>query len=107
MQAEGLSFKASYRHIIVRKCDFFFLFQIDEDMTARISMADAKFSFQCPGRMYSPAWMAPEGTTRPHYAQPPLLYYFLHSVLPVLSAETDLQPIYFYFPSLAEEARRH
>lgn len=35
--------------------------QIDEDMTARISMADAKFSFQCPGRMYSPAWMAPEG----------------------------------------------
>ncbi|KAG7217228.1 hypothetical protein INR49_027772 [Caranx melampygus] len=33
---------------------------IDEDMTARISMADAKFSFQCPGRMYSPAWMAPE-----------------------------------------------
>lgn len=35
--------------------------QIDEDMTARISMADAKLSFQCPGRMYSPAWMAPEG----------------------------------------------
>lgn len=35
--------------------------QIDEDMTARVSMADAKFSFQCPGRMYSPAWMAPEG----------------------------------------------
>lgn len=35
--------------------------QIDEDMTARISMSDAKFSFQCPGRMYSPAWMAPEG----------------------------------------------
>uniref|UniRef100_A0A674NW18 Scaffold protein ILK n=1 Tax=Takifugu rubripes TaxID=31033 RepID=A0A674NW18_TAKRU len=34
---------------------------IDEDLTARISMADAKFSFQCPGRMYSPAWMAPEG----------------------------------------------
>uniref|UniRef100_W5KN91 Scaffold protein ILK n=1 Tax=Astyanax mexicanus TaxID=7994 RepID=W5KN91_ASTMX len=33
---------------------------IDEDMTARISMADVKFSFQCPGRMYSPAWMAPE-----------------------------------------------
>ncbi|CAG00468.1 unnamed protein product [Tetraodon nigroviridis] len=33
---------------------------IDEDLTARVSMADAKFSFQCPGRMYSPAWMAPE-----------------------------------------------
>ncbi|NXS04426.1 ILK kinase, partial [Oxylabes madagascariensis] len=34
---------------------------IDEDMTARISMADVKFSFQCPGRMYAPAWVAPEG----------------------------------------------
>uniref|UniRef100_A0A8U7MF06 Integrin linked kinase n=1 Tax=Corvus moneduloides TaxID=1196302 RepID=A0A8U7MF06_CORMO len=36
---------------------------IDEDMTARISMADVKFSFQCPGRMYAPAWVAPEGST--------------------------------------------
>lgn len=42
-----------------------FNLQIDEDMTARISMADAKFSFQCPGRMYSPAWMAPEGIYSP------------------------------------------
>uniref|UniRef100_A0A8C5GU76 Scaffold protein ILK n=1 Tax=Gouania willdenowi TaxID=441366 RepID=A0A8C5GU76_GOUWI len=33
---------------------------IDEDMTARICMSDVKFSFQCPGRMYSPAWVAPE-----------------------------------------------
>lgn len=40
--------------------------QIDEDMTARISMADVKFSFQCPGRMYSPAWVAPEGR---HHSQ--------------------------------------
>lgn len=24
-------------------------------------MADVKFSFQCPGRMYAPAWVAPEG----------------------------------------------
>lgn len=38
--------------------------QIDEDMTARISMADVKFSFQCPGRMYAPAWVAPEGRHR-------------------------------------------
>lgn len=45
--------------------------QIDEDMTARISMADAKFSFQCPGRMYSPAWMAPEGTFFPLFVLPP------------------------------------
>ncbi|NXU68285.1 ILK kinase, partial [Horornis vulcanius] len=41
---------------------------IDEDMTARISMADVKFSFQCPGRMYAPAWVAPEGECR---SQPP------------------------------------
>ncbi|XP_069059742.1 integrin-linked protein kinase isoform X2 [Pleurodeles waltl] len=33
---------------------------IDEDMTARISMADVKLTFQCPGRMYAPAWVAPE-----------------------------------------------
>lgn len=46
--------------------------QIDEDMTARISMADAKFSFQCPGRMYSPAWMAPEG----------IFFHSLSSLLP-------------------------
>lgn len=40
---------------------FSLLLQIDEDLTARICMADVKFSFQCPGRMYSPAWVAPEG----------------------------------------------
>ncbi|CAM9095720.1 unnamed protein product, partial [Lampetra fluviatilis] len=33
---------------------------VDEDMMARVSMADAKFSFQCPGKLYCPAWMAPE-----------------------------------------------
>ncbi|KAK7602548.1 hypothetical protein V9T40_008137 [Parthenolecanium corni] len=33
---------------------------IDEDLTARINMADAKFSFQEKGRIYSPAWMSPE-----------------------------------------------
>lgn len=45
-------------------------------MTARISMADAKFSFQCPGRMYSPAWMAPEGTTHPSTILNPHFYLF-------------------------------
>lgn len=44
--------------------------QIDEDMTARISMADVKFSFQCPGRMYSPAWVAPEGRRHSHSTDP-------------------------------------
>ncbi|XP_066991878.1 integrin-linked protein kinase isoform X1 [Anabrus simplex] len=33
---------------------------IDEDLTARINMADAKFSFQEKGRIYYPAWMSPE-----------------------------------------------
>lgn len=35
-------------------------FQIDEDLTARINMGDAKFSFQERGRIYQPAWMSPE-----------------------------------------------
>ncbi|GBP19378.1 Integrin-linked protein kinase homolog pat-4 [Eumeta japonica] len=38
---------------------------IDEDLTARINMADAKFSFQEKGRIYDPAWMAPEALLRP------------------------------------------
>jgi hypothetical protein len=38
-----------------------FLSLIDEDLTARINMADAKFSFQEKGRVYYPAWMSPEG----------------------------------------------
>lgn len=33
---------------------------IDEDMTARINMGDAKFSFQEKGKSYAPAWSAPE-----------------------------------------------
>ncbi|KAG8225263.1 hypothetical protein J437_LFUL006495 [Ladona fulva] len=33
---------------------------IDDDFTARINMADAKFSFQEKGRIYYPAWMSPE-----------------------------------------------
>lgn len=33
---------------------------IDEDLTARVSMADAKFSFQDKGHCYSPQWFAPE-----------------------------------------------
>ncbi|XP_059050666.1 integrin-linked protein kinase [Achroia grisella] len=38
---------------------------IDDDMTARINMADAKFSFQEKGRIYQPAWMAPEALLKP------------------------------------------
>ncbi|KAJ8713265.1 hypothetical protein PYW07_013635 [Mythimna separata] len=38
---------------------------IDEDLTARINMADSKFSFQEKGRVYAPAWMAPEALQKP------------------------------------------
>lgn len=37
---------------------------IDDDLTARINMGDAKFSFQEKGRIYQPAWMSPEALQR-------------------------------------------
>lgn len=40
--------------------------QIDEDLSARINMADAKFSFQEKGRCYNPQWIAPEGNALLH-----------------------------------------
>jgi hypothetical protein len=32
----------------------------DDELVARINMADAKFSFQEKGKIYQPAWVAPE-----------------------------------------------
>lgn len=37
---------------------------VDEDLTARINMGDYKFSFHEKGKLYSPAWMAPEALQR-------------------------------------------
>lgn len=37
---------------------------IDEDLTARINMADYKFSFHEKGKLFAPAWMAPEALQR-------------------------------------------
>ncbi|XP_013399638.1 integrin-linked protein kinase isoform X2 [Lingula anatina] len=37
---------------------------IDEDLTARINMADYKFSFHERGKLYAPAWLAPEALQR-------------------------------------------
>ncbi|RWS03983.1 Integrin-linked protein kinase-like protein [Dinothrombium tinctorium] len=37
---------------------------VDEDLTARINMADAKFSFQDRNKLYHPGWMAPEALQR-------------------------------------------
>jgi integrin-linked kinase len=38
--------------------------KVDEDLTGRVSMADAKFSFQEKGKLYHPAWTAPEALQR-------------------------------------------
>ncbi|XP_074918007.1 scaffold protein ILK [Chelonoidis abingdonii] len=58
--ARGMAFLHTLEPLIPRHNLNSRSIMIDEDMTARISMADVKFSFQCPGRMYAPAWVAPE-----------------------------------------------
>ncbi|KGL73977.1 Integrin-linked protein kinase, partial [Tinamus guttatus] len=58
--ARGMAFLHTLEPLIPRHHLNSRSIMIDEDMTARISMADVKFSFQCPGRMYAPAWVAPE-----------------------------------------------
>lgn len=37
-----------------------YIAQIDDDLTARISMADVKFSFHEKSKFFDPAWMSPE-----------------------------------------------
>ncbi|XP_066445031.1 LOW QUALITY PROTEIN: integrin-linked protein kinase [Eleutherodactylus coqui] len=58
--ARGMAFLHTLEPLIPRHYLNSRSVMIDEDMTARISMADVKLSFQCPGRMYCPAWIAPE-----------------------------------------------
>ncbi|XP_010726047.1 integrin-linked protein kinase [Meleagris gallopavo] len=58
--ARGMAFLHTLEPLIPRHHLNSRSIMIDEDMTARVSMADVKFSFQCPGRMYAPAWVAPE-----------------------------------------------
>ena len=36
----------------------------DDELSARISMADARFSFQEKGKNYHPQWMAPEALAK-------------------------------------------
>ena len=36
----------------------------DEELVARINMADARFSFQEKGKQYHPEWVAPEALTK-------------------------------------------
>ncbi|UYV82927.1 hypothetical protein LAZ67_22001411 [Cordylochernes scorpioides] len=58
--AKGMSFLHSLDPAIPRMYLSSKHILIDDDLTARINMADAKFSFQEKGKMYDPAWMAPE-----------------------------------------------
>ncbi|KDR11771.1 integrin-linked protein kinase [Zootermopsis nevadensis] len=58
--ARGMAFLHSLERIIPQYHLSSRHVMIDEDLTARINMADAKFSFQEKGRVYYPAWMSPE-----------------------------------------------
>ena len=40
---------------------FFINSKIDEELTAKINLADCIFSFASRDKLYSPAWIAPEG----------------------------------------------
>jgi len=64
--AEGMSFLHSLDPIIPR----FHLnskhIMIDEGFQCKINMGDVKFSFQQLGKMYHPAWVAPEALRRKH-----------------------------------------
>uniref|UniRef100_A0A914D053 Protein kinase domain-containing protein n=1 Tax=Acrobeloides nanus TaxID=290746 RepID=A0A914D053_9BILA len=59
--ARGMSFLHSLDPMILR----FYLSSkhvvVDEELSAKISIGDTKFSFQEVGRLYSPPWMSPEG----------------------------------------------
>lgn len=62
--ARGMAFLHSLDPLIPRLYLNSFHVLIDDDLTARINMADAKFSFQERNKIYSPAWMAPEALQR-------------------------------------------
>jgi len=58
--ARGMAFLHSLDPLVSRLYLNSFHILIDDDLTARINMADAKFSFQERNKIYQPAWMAPE-----------------------------------------------
>lgn len=58
--ARGMAFLHSLSPLIPRMYLNSLHVLIGEDMTARINMADAKFSFQERHKVYHPAWMSPE-----------------------------------------------
>lgn len=58
--ARGMAFLHSLNPMVPRLYLNSFHVLISDDMTARINMADAKFSFQERNKIYQPAWMSPE-----------------------------------------------
>ncbi|KAI7685863.1 hypothetical protein SSS_05691 [Sarcoptes scabiei] len=64
--ARGMSFLHTLNPLIPR----FYLsskhVMIDEDLTAKVNMADAKFSFQEKNKSYNPGWMSPEALQKKH-----------------------------------------
>jgi len=58
--ARGMGFLHSLDPLILRYYLSSKHVVVDEDLSAKLNMADTKFSFQEKGRLYSPAWMAPE-----------------------------------------------
>ncbi|KAI6176706.1 Protein kinase domain-containing protein [Aphelenchoides bicaudatus] len=62
--ARGMSFLHSLDKMVLRYYLSSKHVVIDSELSAKISMADTKFSFQEVGRLYSPAWMSPEALQR-------------------------------------------
>uniref|UniRef100_A0AC35TYZ2 Protein kinase domain-containing protein n=1 Tax=Rhabditophanes sp. KR3021 TaxID=114890 RepID=A0AC35TYZ2_9BILA len=62
--AQGMTFLHSLDPMILRYYLSSKHVVVDEELSAKISMADTKFSFQEVGRNYSPAWMSPEALQR-------------------------------------------
>ncbi|XP_077974623.1 scaffold protein ILK-like [Styela clava] len=58
--ASGMQFLHSLEPMIDRLLINSKHIMIDEGMTCKVNMGDAGFSFQPPGKLYNPAWMAPE-----------------------------------------------
>lgn len=58
--ARGMSFLHSMDPMVLRYYLSSKHVVVDDDLSAKISMADTKFSFQEVGRLYSPGWMSPE-----------------------------------------------
>lgn len=58
--ARGMAFLHSLNPMVPRLYLNSYHVLIGDDLTARINMADAKFSFQERNKIYQPAWMAPE-----------------------------------------------